>query len=193
MSMKPTLFFLCLLIINKAFTQYRNEPGVVNLTKISFVTPGFSYEQKIGRFQTLYGRAFLNPSGYAGYSDALGYRSHLYLDPAITIQYRFYYNALRRESKGRRTEMNNLNYFAPVFKTAFNAENSQRSIHKTGIVWGLQRNYRRRFSLDLNIGVGYSFAKEGHTENGEITAGQISEFTTIGQLNLGIWLNRRSG
>jgi hypothetical protein len=193
MTIKPTLFCLCLLIINNAFTQSRNDTGVVNVTKISFLSPGFSYELKVGRFQTLYGRVFLYPSGYAGYSSTLGSSSHLYLDPAITIQYRYYYNALRREAKGRRTDMNNLNYFAPVFKTIFNAENSQRSIHKTGIVWGLQRNYRRRFSLDLNIGVGYSFAKEGHTENGEITAEQISEFTTIGQLNLGIWLNRRSG
>ena len=157
MSIKPTLFFLCLLIINNAFAQSRNEPGVVNITRISFLSPGISYEQKIGRFQTLYGRVFLNPSGYAGYSSTLGTSSHLYLDPAITIQYRYYYNALRREAKGRRIDMNNLNYFAPVFKTTFNAENSQRSIHKTGIVWGLQRNYRRRFSLDLNMGVGYNF------------------------------------
>jgi len=135
MSVKPTLFFLCLLVINNAFAQSRNEPGVVNITKISFLSPGFSYEQKIGRYQTLYGRVFLNPSGYAGYSSTFGTTSHLYLDPAITIQYRYYYNALRREAKGRRIDMNNLNYFAPVFKTIFNAENSQRSIHKTGIVW----------------------------------------------------------
>lgn len=192
MSIKSVLFFLCLLNINSALPQSGNEQGVVNLTKISFLSPGVSYEQKIGRFQTLYGCAFFNPSGYFGYSSTLGTSSHLYLDPAITIQYRYYYNAFRRGTKGRNIDMNNLNYVAPVFKTTFNAENSQRSIHKTGIVWGLQRNYRRRFSLDLNIGLGYAFGREGRAESGEITGEQISEFTTIGQLNLGIWLNARS-
>jgi hypothetical protein len=178
--------------LNTAFTQSENERGIINVTKISFLSPGFSYEQKIGRFQTLYGRVFLSPSGYVGYSGTLGSTSHLYLDPAITIQYRYYYNAVRRAAKGRNIAMNNLNYLAPVFKTTFNAENSGRSIHKTGVVWGFQRNYRGRFSLDLNLGLGYAFAREGRTNNGEITVEQISEFTTIGQLNLGIWLNRRS-
>ena len=192
MPIKTAFFVLCFMNISYAFPQSGNEHGVINLTKISFLSPGFSYEQKIGRLQTLYGRVFLNPSGYFGYSSTFGTTSHLYLDPAITIQYRYYYNASRRGAKGRNIDMNNLNYVAPVFKTTFNAENSQRSVHKTGIVWGLQRNYRRRFSIDLNLGLGYAFAREGRTESGEITGEQISEFTTIGQLNLGIWLNTRS-
>jgi hypothetical protein len=191
-TLKPALFFLCLFIIYSVSAQDVNKLGVVNLTKISFISPGISYEQKIGRFQTVYGRAFLDPSGYWGYSSSMGTSSHLYLDPAITIQYRYYYNALRRGAKGKNIEMNNLNYVAPVFKTTFNAENSQRSVHRTGIVWGFQRNYRRRFSLDLNLGVGYGFASEGGTDNGEIIAEQVSGFTTIGQLNIGIWLNRRT-
>jgi len=192
MSIRAVLFFVCLMNLNNAFAQEGNNYGVTNLTKISFLSPGFSYEQRIGRFQTLYGRIFLNPSGYVGYSSAFGTTSQLYLDPAITIEYRYYYNALRRGRQGKDIGMNNMNYLAPVFKTTFDAENSGRAIHKTGVVWGFQRNYRSRFSLDLNLGLGYSFAKEGRTNNGEITGEQISEFTTVGQLNLGFWLNRRT-
>jgi hypothetical protein len=192
MPIKAAICFLFLIKLNNAFTQSKKDYGVVNLTKISLISPGFSYEQRIGRFQTLYGRAFLNPSGYAVYSGTFGTDANLYLDPAITIQYRYYYNAFRRAEKGRNITMNNLNYLAPVFKTTFNAENSQRSIHKTGIVWGFQRNYSRRFSIDINLGLGFAFAKEGRSNNGEITGEKISEFTTIGQLNLGIWLNTRS-
>ncbi|RYY09402.1 MAG: hypothetical protein EOO04_38475 [Chitinophagaceae bacterium] len=191
-AIKPTLFLLCLFKITSAVSQNEIISDVVNISKISFLSPGFSYEQRIGRFQTLYGRAFLNPAGYIGYSSTFGTSSRLYLDPAITIQYRYYYNAKQRQERGRNTQMNNLNYLAPVFKMTFNAENSERTVYKTGLVWGLQRNYRKRFSLDLNLGLGYEFAKGSRVNYGDINSGRISEFTTIGQLNLGFWLNSRT-
>jgi hypothetical protein len=166
--------------------------GVRDVSKVSFLSPGFSYEHRVGRSQTLYARAYLDPSGYFLYSDAIGTRSDLYLDPAITLQYRYYYNVARREEKGKRTEMNSFNYVAPVFKTTFNAENTGYSLHRLGVVWGFQRNYHSRFSLDLNIGLGYAFVGTRYNEYGELFTRGVNELTTIGQLNLGFWLNKRT-
>ena len=96
--------------------------------------------------------------------------------------------------------MNSMNYLA--FVSEFMAskaaiaddyvnEDSRRLVSKFGIAWGLQRNYAGRFSLDLNLGLGYLISK-GTTinSNGRLVK-NISMPTAMGQLNLGIWLNRR--
>lgn len=193
MYFRALLFCLVILVNGKtsSIAQSSTDPQLQNLIKVSFLSPGLSYEQKIGRLQSLYGRVYLDPSGYVSSSSTFGTSSRLYLDPAFTIQYRYYYNARRRENKGVRTDMNNLNYVAPVYKVTFRAENTPRTIHRVGAVWGLQRNYKSRFSLDLNVGFGYAFARETF-KSGQGTYEAVHEFVTVGQLNLGFWLNKRA-
>jgi len=55
-----------------------------------------------------------------------------------------------------------------------------------------QRNYKCRFSLDLNMGVGYLFGEQAELDyNGKIIFTNVSEFTVPVNFTLGFWLNKR--
>jgi Protein of unknown function (DUF3575) len=192
----------CLLfIVLPALTGISQDLGVTNVAKITILNPGFGYEMKTGKFQTLFFQAFMNTSAYAEYSSYFGYESSFYFDPAATAQYRFYYNAGQRFDKGKRTEMNSMNYLALVdellfskipISTGYSEESSRRAVNRVGVVWGLQRNYQKHFSLDLNLGLGYVITNGTfYNVNGQKTTRRISQPTTLGQLNLGIWLNTK--
>ena len=201
MKFESFCFFVLILITTNSFSQ--EETDIANLTKVTFLNPGISREVRIGKLQSIYLQAFMNTSAYFSYSSSLGTDGGVYFDPALTAQYRYYYNAEKRASKGKRTEMNNLNYVSGIIETAFSKaaisegdinEENRRPVTKIGAVWGIQRNGIRRFSLDLNLGIGYVFAKG--TKYDETTwlpySSRVSQFTTLGQLNLGFWLNKRN-
>ncbi|MEO7044164.1 MAG: hypothetical protein ABI091_02570, partial [Ferruginibacter sp.] len=70
---------------------------------------------------------------------------------------------------------------------------NHRAVKKFGIAWGLQRNYKSRFSLDMNVGPGYFFAKVTRQNIiGQFATENTSGFTILGQVNLGFWLNKRN-
>ena len=78
------------------------------------------------------------------------------------------------------------------FSFSYISEPNPRGLIKFGGLWGLQRNYSNRFSLDFNVGVGYLFTKEKEINNlGNIISKNISQSTLLGHLNLGFWLNKR--
>lgn len=152
-----------------------------------------SYEKSIGPLQTLQAHAFINTSFSFNYSLALGSGWQLYFDPGLSVQYRYYYNYKARQRKGKRTEMNSMNYIAPMFETilsknridmGYPIEKSRRPIHTAGLVWGLQRNYEKRFSLDLQLGAGYVFTKVTAQGTDENVKFKVGNFTTIGGLKL---------
>jgi hypothetical protein len=60
-----------------------------------------------------------------------------------------------------------------------------------GVAWGLQRNYNKRFSLDLNLGAGYIFTKTSTTVTGQFVNKIIGKTTTLGHVTLGFWINKR--
>ncbi len=194
-----TILFLSVISTN-CFAQEKLQTNIVNITKVTFLNPGISYENKVGKFQSIVGQAFMNTSFSIGYSSSLGNTSSISFDPALSIQYRYYYNYDRRENKGLRTEMNSLNYLSPTFETIFSKnridnahyiENKRRPINTIGAVWGIQRNYKKRFSLDFNIGLGYLFTTATLPGNtGQTVKEQVGEFSTLGQLNVGFWLNQ---
>ena len=82
---------------------------VTDVTKITFLDPGVSYEKAIGKNQAIYGHAFFAASFAAGFSSSLGTRTSFKLEPAVAVQYRYYYNFANRQAKNKRTEMNSLN------------------------------------------------------------------------------------
>lgn len=200
MSFKKILFFALLFISINCLSQDKNEIDITDITKITFLNPGLSYEKRIGKFQSLYAQAFMNVSAYFFYSSSQGTSAGVHFDPALTLQYRYYYNAVKRQEKGKRTEKNSLNYISPIFSTVFSkarissshyAENNRRAINKLGLAWGFQRNYEKRFSLDLNLGLGYLFTKASLPgATGQTITKRVGKFTTQGQLNLGFWLNK---
>ena len=71
-------------------------------------------------------------------------------------------------------------------------ENNRRPINTAGIVWGMQRNYKSRFSLDFNVGLGYLFTTATLPDNnGHTIKENVGKLSSVGQLNLGFWLNKR--
>ena len=201
--MKPRILALAflLIIVNLTYAQKLVETEVENVTKVTILNPGFSYETVIRKRQTIYLQAFMNTSAYFSYSDALGSSGGIFFDPALTAQYRYYYSYKNRSSKEKRTAMNSLNYIAPVWESIYSKEyeltssaviEDRRFIHKFGIVWGLQRNYKSRFSLDLNVGPGVVFGKQTTIDDfGQKERDRYAVFSLLGQINIGFWLNRR--
>ena len=164
--LRLVLFLIVIYIFPiKSFSQ--EKVYTTRVTKLTFFNPGVSYEQPIGPKQTLYGQLFMNTSFSYSYSSSLGSDFLLYIDPASTLQYRYYYNGNKRVLKGKRTQMNSMNYVNAVFEANFSSrpfhtnpiETHRRFINSLGLAWGLQRNYPKRFSLDLYFGFGYVFAK----------------------------------
>jgi hypothetical protein len=192
------LFFIAL--STSSLAQEKTQSGIVNVTKVTFLNPGISYEKRIAKFQSLLLQVFMSTSFSAGFSSSLGSAIVLTFDPALSFQYRYYYNYERRQNKGKRTEMNSLNYLSPIIESIYSTnristshyiENNRRPISTAGIVWGMQRNYKKRFSLDFNAGLGYLFTTVTFPDNtGLPIKGNFGKFTTSGQLNLGFWLNK---
>lgn len=201
MEFNKTLFLLLIFISTNCFSQHKGEPDITDVTKVTFFNPGVSYEKRIGKFQSLYAQAFMSTSFAVGFSDALGFSSSIHFDPGFTLQYRYYYNSAKREAKGKRTEMNSLNYVSAILQTVFSnvnisssylPEEKSRAVNILGVAWGFQRNYKKRFSLDLNLGIGYLFTTATTTDNtGENHNRNVGQLTTTSQLNLGFWLNKR--
>jgi hypothetical protein len=197
--MNPKL--ICLFILATASMVGSSQDfDVTNVAKVTVLNPGLSYETRVGKFQTVYGQAFMNISASYSYSSSMGSSSEFYFDPAATLQYRYYYNGMKRMEREKRTAMNSMNYVAVISEVIFSKvrlsddyfdESSRRGITRLGIAWGLQRNYTQRFSLDLNLGLGYMFAKgTTYNFNGELKTRTITMPAMIGQFNIGFWFNR---
>lgn len=196
-----SLLLFSVLSIN-CFSQDKESRQVTDVTKVTFLNPGMSYEKSVGTSQTVYGQAFMSTSFDASYSSTFGFNSSINFDPALTVQYRYYYNYNKRQQKGKRTERNSLNYLSAAFETAFSKnrvsdfqyiETSRRPINTVGVVWGFQRNYKSRFSLDLSLGAGHLFTsvtRIGPAD--EPIKDYYGRFTTLGDFNLGFWLNKRN-
>jgi len=193
---------LLIIISTNCLSQNRSNADITDVTKLTFFNPGISYEKRIGKFQSLYAQAFMSTSIGLSYSSSFGFASFIYFDPAMALQYRFYYNPVKRKSKGKRTEMNSLNYVSSIFDLIISKssrsfasyyEKDRYATTLVGIAWGLQRNYPKRFSLDLSFGAGYLYTKEAEiNDSGQFVIKNAGQFTTLVQLNVGFWLNRRN-
>lgn len=181
--------------------QKEEIPDVTNVTKVT-LHPGFAYEKRIGRHQTLYGQVFPAVNFSFEFSDALGSETSFYIDPALLLQYRFYYNARKRQRKKKNTALNSMNYIGFVDRTVlskhpvndnYDREKHYRTMNTLGAVWGLQRNFiRSRLSIDLNVGPAIAFAKTTSTDlSGHTETYIYNEFTLFTQFDIGFWLNKR--
>lgn len=200
--MRSKLFVTLLLIISRllCYSQEETITDITDVTKVTILSPGFGYEKRIAKYQSLYLQGFFSISAGAGYSDVVGFHSHFSLDPTLSLEYRYYYNFHRRQEHGKRVAMNSLNYIAPFFWSSFpkrnyydgsgGVERKRRAIHATGATIGMQRNFKSRFSLDMNIGFGYRIEGKYTDDDGQ---GQINnnQFYFPGRISFGIWLNKR--
>ncbi len=204
MMIKKKLLTVVLFVITflSAFSQNKTKEGVCNVAKMTILNPGISYEKRISKFQTLFFQGFINTSVDYIISETLQEKLRFYFDPAITLQYRCYYNLRRRQDKKLKTELNNLNYVGAAFevhrskipsRTYYGIEPEKRAIYKVGIVWGLQRNYSHRFSMDLNCGAGYLFSRDKYLDyfSNPIRINNESLITIMGHLAIGFRLNSK--
>ena len=121
------------------------DVDVTNVTKITILNPGLSHERRIGKFQTVYGQFFMNLSTVGDYSNSYDPNIRFYFDPAVTLQYRYYYNAYKRPELEKRTAMNSMNYIALItefiaskmpLSADYFEESSLRAINRFGAGWG---------------------------------------------------------
>jgi hypothetical protein len=200
MFRKKLSCIVLLFISINVFSQDNIGTDAENVIKLTIIEPAVSYEKRIGKLQTLYVQAFADIEFGIGYSSSLGNTSFFYASPAAGLQYRYYYNAARRKRKGKTTEMNSMNYIAPVYNMVLSAwgvtrddyvEENRRPVHSVLLAWGLQRNYTNRFSIDFNAGAGIVFARTTLYGQNYQPAGQkiSSSFAFSIQARIGLWLN----
>ncbi|RYY88580.1 MAG: hypothetical protein EOO15_08600 [Chitinophagaceae bacterium] len=208
------LLLLSILSLTTTIAQQKNTDstaGIRDLVRVTFLNPGISYEKRIGRFQSMVVQAY-GGLGFEGSDNTspAGVRYDVYFEPGGSLQYRYYYNYNARSAAGRRTENNNLNFVGPLYQFAwartgatssfspYEEVSDAHAVHNLGFVWGIQRNYPKRFSLDLGIGVGYLFEKRTrytYSPNPPFTGTRVTEnvsnYTFVGQFSLGFWLGKR--
>jgi hypothetical protein len=200
MILSKIFFGALLLLATNSHSQDTEKKAITDVFKVSFLDPGIGYEKRIGSVKSLVMQAFLGLGLQYGYSSSFGSHFNVSVDPGANLQYRYYYNRKQREKRAKRIDMNSLNYFAGIYEIIFTAnrifdsdyeEENRRPIHVFGLMWGMQRNYKKRFSLDLNIGPGYLFSRTTTPDDtGEPIKGNGGKFTLLSHINLGLWLNK---
>ncbi len=193
---------LCIALLCGLTNVSKSQVGTEDVFKVTFLNPGVSYEKSLGGIHTIYGQAFANfASSFTEdyYSDE--YNFDFFVEPALSLQYRLYYNLNRREDRGKNIARNSGNYFTFINENRFTKaplgfndvkEAKIRPVIAGALGWGLQRNYDSRFSLDLYLGAGLKYAKTTTYDNyGQLYSANTTSFAFIGQINLGIWLGAR--
>ncbi|MBO9632054.1 MAG: hypothetical protein J7578_02975 [Chitinophagaceae bacterium] len=171
-----------------------------NVTALTLFTPGLSYEKSTSRSQSLRLHAYMSPSFSFAYSSSLGTESKFWLDPAIDLQYRFYYNFRKRLEKKARVEKNSANFIAIETGTYFSKkqvsdnyfeEASRRPVNHLALLWGLQRNMPGRFSLNFSAGAGFSWTRSTtQLPTGEKATITSNRFILPVDMGIGIWLGK---
>ena len=177
------------------------EAYTENVAALTFLTPGFSYELKAGRSQTLYATAFMNLAASFSASTETGTESSFYFDPAFNLQYRYYYNFGKREQQFKRTEKNSANFFALSGGTVFSKmrvsssyfeESSRRPVYHVAGIWGMQRNMPGRLNMNFSAGLGYRWAASTYPlPEGGIGKENYGRLIVPVEIGLGIWLGRK--
>lgn len=176
----------------------QNTGETENVTTINILNPGVSRELKVGNKQTFKFTARMNLMVSILIADDFQ-ETDVYADPAVEAGFRHYFNFNKRLSAGKRVEKNSGNYLSGYAQLIYSKmplgnsyyeENKRRPLTVLGACWGMQRNYKGHFSLDLNLGLQCRFAKSSYPDNSNIVVSGIrTEFLPAGGLTLGIWLN----
>ena len=127
-----------------------------NLWKVNFLLPGAEYERALGEVTTVN----VNPYFGLGYSSNFALGDAWSVQPSLDVQFRRYYNLLRRAAKGKRTSGNSGNFVAldliGVGRSIVDREaRLDTYYYGLGPVWGLQRTYRSNFNLSFQAGGAY--------------------------------------
>ena len=181
------ILVMILLAYNTSYCQLGDpQQGVSSIFKLNFLMPGVSFEQKMASYQAIYLAAYMDVL-YLNANETFSGQAHFYLTPSFNAEFRNYYNINKRDRKGLRTGMNSANYIAPLYIGRYTGRFELESpvwVSQIGAVWGLQRNAPKGFSVDLNMGLVYTF----HTQHYYYYGG----LQPIVQLTLGFWMGEKS-
>lgn len=183
MKLVPTILFLLLSFYSSAQKDRFTE----NVLTATFLEPGISFETSLANKFTAKFRTGITGSFQRNYV-VPNQQYVVFVRPFISASGRYYYNFKQRIEKGKNTNRNSANYIAILGIYGFSSFTKNDPIYivestrqiNAGAVWGLQRNYKNRFSLDLNLGIGY------------LGTPVTSNFGLIGEFTLGIWLGKKT-
>jgi Protein of unknown function (DUF3575) len=184
-SLLLLVFLISLLIDLKAQETKLTQ----NVFTVTIVEPGITYEASLGNKFTAKFRAGLNAYLETSTNPANTTQIKLTPYPFIGAGARYYYGFDERNKKGKNTLRNSANYAGILASYGFVTKKYDfesgpatitTQICNVGFVWGLQRNYKNRFSLDFNIGPSITELLINNS------FGITSEFT------LGIWLGKKT-
>lgn len=189
--MKPIITILfCLAVLQ---TKAQKKKYTQNLLTATILSPGLSYEVAAGNKHTIKLKAIAFPGFRYSSTLLLNGRSHFAFTPTFILSGdgRYYYNFQQRLKKEKNIGRNSANYLALSGSYGYSIETfyaQDGAIIRTatphrdaGFLWGMQRNYDNRFSVDFNIGPSI------------LTPILDEQFGIIANLTLGIWLGKRSG
>ncbi|HZV70688.1 MAG TPA: hypothetical protein VFG10_14135 [Saprospiraceae bacterium] len=182
----PGMYILLLLIAKNGFSQdEKPHLSVENVLKLNFLLPGISYEHKIGNYTTLNVAAYMDGI-ISDKIESPNRQSHLFLTPSFNAEFRYYYNLKTRDIKGKPTALNCANYIAPVYIGRYSHTSyfsDYQLVNQVGAVWGMQRNYPKGFSLDVNGGLAYTFKARNNY--------YYDPIELLLQANIGFWMGRK--
>lgn len=199
--MKSLTTFIALAMATIPFVSKAQSESTENVLALTFLNPGISYEIKTARYQTLHVSAYMSFNASFSSSSSMGNEFSVYFDPAVSAQYRFYYNFEKRLNKNARTEKNSANYFAVEagttlskmrMKSFYYEEDTRRPVNNIAVLWGMQRNMPGRFSLNFSAGLGFVWTEASFPgDGGTIGTETYSKLNIPVNLGLGIWLGKK--
>ncbi|MEO9511689.1 MAG: hypothetical protein ABJN84_01620 [Flavobacteriaceae bacterium] len=140
---------------NSLLLEKGSKPKIVENAQLKFnlLSPGFDFEFGIFKNQTVIAGAGL---GLAYYEE--GYAFGL----ALNSQYRYYHNLDRRIRNDKIISGNSGNYFGAARSIYFNPlifatniPSDDFNIGYYGLIYGIQRTYKKGINFDVSSGVGY--------------------------------------
>jgi len=139
-----------------AFSQDK-EPVVLKNHSIALnlLSPGFQYELKLSEKNSFVVNGGLRTN--VGWDDFHGFGAAA--RPFVQTGFRSYYS---RKNVGKQLKSNSGNYLGGILGYHFGrideeVRTQDRSV-VSGVVWGIQRNYKSNIHLGLNAGLGMSYS-----------------------------------
>lgn len=143
-----------------SFAQSQDTIRTESVFRFEVITPGLSYEAPVGLYSTLRVKVSmysLARSIYVFSERKSGLSRHTF--PHADLQYRLYTNLTKRSVTGKTIHENSGNYISLKVLILFPETLAPGSNHGNstwiGPVYGLQRKFSSRLSIDLAAGIGY--------------------------------------
>ena len=186
---KLILLFVIVMVSINSFGQ--KGFNIKNMTCVSLITPGVSYEKKVGKVTTILTNVYI----HLGSQDAergAAFLPDIYIEPAVSIQYRYYFSQGSIKSVNKNTGI----YVAAINTVLYSGQSvnhmvstKKRWVNNLGIALGTQYNDKKRFSTDFSLAI---VNRTGKNYNGQMKSSTENEPLVLGQIQMGFWLNRRN-